>query len=463
MESLVHTFYFADIFNNDLFLTLVQVAAYITPFFLIPATFKFGMGVFSNLTGMLNDRSRGFFDRQRKFREGSKEKYRQRAREGKRFAGGNDGNFRGRLNRGIGRGMNAGAILDDGNVFKPGNWGTSTQRGLRTGQASSIERMLKEDADYATWKGNDALNRAASESNNAAELRRNLVNNYGYREGSQQLNDAVAQVENTRRKMSPEAFREMTTVQAVAGGTAFGGAGEVARAIGMVAGEDDSTRARMVAQVRSAAKAAGRVDHSDMGFNDLYNEAGQWAQMSAQGVDVTDQALVDESTDRLTDRVWESTGGASVVHSSVKPESTRQLARAAGRSVQRAVQSGDSRVAVQSIASLAATHDSLASSSPDKARAWADTVMNQDIQIGSLSPEMKQILDPAISAPRLLPDGRPDPSGARRTTVTYHEAIEAMRGNEAFQEMRREYSSQNAKAAGTPVGDGTIPDPRAGR
>lgn len=63
---------FADIFSNDLLRFFVQVTAYITPFFLIPATFKFGMGVFGNLAGMVNDKSRGLFDRQSKYRAGKR-------------------------------------------------------------------------------------------------------------------------------------------------------------------------------------------------------------------------------------------------------------------------------------------------------------------------------------------------------------------------------------------------------
>lgn len=49
-----------------------KIIAYIAPFFFIPATFKYGLGVFGNLAGVVNDRSRGLFDRQRKKREGLK-------------------------------------------------------------------------------------------------------------------------------------------------------------------------------------------------------------------------------------------------------------------------------------------------------------------------------------------------------------------------------------------------------
>jgi hypothetical protein len=74
-----------DASNNGLVRMIIQMMAYVTPFFLIPATFKFGLGVFSNFAGMVNDRSRGFFDGQRKKRMEVRAGNKQRMRDGQRF------------------------------------------------------------------------------------------------------------------------------------------------------------------------------------------------------------------------------------------------------------------------------------------------------------------------------------------------------------------------------------------
>jgi hypothetical protein len=71
--------------NSDLVRTIIQLVAYVTPFFLIPATFKFGLGVFGNLAGRINDRSRGFFDGQRKKRMEVRAGNKQRMVQGERF------------------------------------------------------------------------------------------------------------------------------------------------------------------------------------------------------------------------------------------------------------------------------------------------------------------------------------------------------------------------------------------
>lgn len=75
----------ADITQSDFILMLIKLSAYIIPFFLIPAAFKAGMGAFSAITGMMSDRSRGFFDKQRKKRQGIYDTNKARMKAGERF------------------------------------------------------------------------------------------------------------------------------------------------------------------------------------------------------------------------------------------------------------------------------------------------------------------------------------------------------------------------------------------
>ncbi len=50
--------------------TILILTAYVGPYFFIPAMFKFAGGLFGNLAGVANDRSRGLLDRQKKWRQG---------------------------------------------------------------------------------------------------------------------------------------------------------------------------------------------------------------------------------------------------------------------------------------------------------------------------------------------------------------------------------------------------------
>ena len=71
--------------SNGPFTQLLVLSAYVIPYFLIPATFKFAGGVLANFAGVINDRSRGFFDKQRKFRQEHSAELKKRSGAGFRF------------------------------------------------------------------------------------------------------------------------------------------------------------------------------------------------------------------------------------------------------------------------------------------------------------------------------------------------------------------------------------------
>ena len=65
--------------GSGLLETILILTAYIAPYIFIPATFKFAGGLFANLAGMVNDKSRGLFDKQRKYRTDTMKHRRERA------------------------------------------------------------------------------------------------------------------------------------------------------------------------------------------------------------------------------------------------------------------------------------------------------------------------------------------------------------------------------------------------
>jgi len=60
-----------DVGPGGLVEVILKLVAYIGPFFLIPATFKYAGGVFASVGGMANDKNRGVFDRLKKRRQKS--------------------------------------------------------------------------------------------------------------------------------------------------------------------------------------------------------------------------------------------------------------------------------------------------------------------------------------------------------------------------------------------------------
>ncbi|HEX8182906.1 MAG TPA: hypothetical protein VF575_04880 [Candidatus Saccharimonadales bacterium] len=75
----------SDIGKADAISQLMAFAAYIMPYFLIPLTFKFAGGLMRTIGGSFNDRSRGGFDRLRKYRGNTMATRKQKASSGELY------------------------------------------------------------------------------------------------------------------------------------------------------------------------------------------------------------------------------------------------------------------------------------------------------------------------------------------------------------------------------------------
>lgn len=71
--------------SNGLFTQLLVIIAYVLPYFFIPLTFKFAGSFFANIAGFVNDRSKGFFDKQREHRAKERKELKDFAGQNLRF------------------------------------------------------------------------------------------------------------------------------------------------------------------------------------------------------------------------------------------------------------------------------------------------------------------------------------------------------------------------------------------
>lgn len=148
---------FANIIDgteNDFTAFFLKIVAFIAPFFLIPATFRYSLGVFGNIAGMINDRSRGFFDKQKKIRESTRAQGMQNFKSGTGV-----GQIRqNSLVRRVGMGMGAG--------FK-GRYGFGEKGSQAMSQIADLagsEQVMK-DPRWMTINENDGAMRAATFAN----------------------------------------------------------------------------------------------------------------------------------------------------------------------------------------------------------------------------------------------------------------------------------------------------------
>lgn len=125
----------------------IKLIAYIGPYFFIPAAFKFAGGVFANVAGMANDKSRGLFDRQKKYRGAKMGENWQKTKNYQRFS--DKGRVRSKLNTVLGAGASPKDIY--GSALGRG----AIAAGRTTGRMNQGAEIFKSDPTMAAHQNDD--------------------------------------------------------------------------------------------------------------------------------------------------------------------------------------------------------------------------------------------------------------------------------------------------------------------
>jgi hypothetical protein len=233
--------------QSDFVVTIIRMAAYIVPFFLIPAAFKAGMGAFSALTGMLSDRSRGFFDKQRKFRQGKYDYNKGRMKAGERFNN---------------RGLNAltSKASTGGIPF------TNKRRMAYQQKVNSAGNDFAKSAQAQGVQHNDGALQALTYGS-AIEARAGLQRGDFGNKSESDINDAIAAAK------AAGGFGRSRQVYAAAQlsrtGTGYENLEQVASTISRVSHGNTSQMAALAGDINASTKQVGRSDLAP-GFGSLY-------------------------------------------------------------------------------------------------------------------------------------------------------------------------------------------------
>lgn len=245
-----------DASNSPFVRMIIQMLAYVVPFFLIPATFKFGLGVFGNLAGRINDRGRGFFDKQSKRRQEIRAGNKQRMVQGERFNN---------------RGLNA--LTSRATTKRLG----LTQQGREAYQ----QKMNLAGAEFGktaagqALQHNDSALRALTYASEA-EARANMARDFGMNEGD--INTAVAAA---KASGGFGRNRQVWAAQQLAAtGTGYDNLEQVSKTIARAAHGNTSQASALAGNINSTTKSVGRFDLAP-GFGQLDGLAK--AEMSGGG------------------------------------------------------------------------------------------------------------------------------------------------------------------------------------
>ncbi len=443
--------------SDSLFTQILVIIAYVTPYFFIPATFKFAGGVFGSLAGVVNDRGRGLFDRSKKYRQEKIAKGIEDLKTGNRFRGGNDQNLRGRLNRQL----QTATLLN-----KAGLRPTRVRENIATARGhrdfESAMKFLEENSTANAIKGDDDKMWAAMNGHDYQSVRQQLLDRAPARfSDPRTLEAATAEVLRFQREAGVGVGRIASTIAQAGTGTGYnyrsdGIDDDMNSAIIRASGGDRALQGRMLATMRPMLSQSGRIDMGGGGFAknaiilDRLREAASNNGMAsvrdangdfvkdAAGNIVTEAFDVGKAREEIVRDVIRSNAGAAVAG---KLQGVKNIIPVLKGDVDKALTSGDTAKAARELASLAGKYDAASQVAPQNAEALAQGVLAQKIDVTALAPDMRLLLTQQVD-PRTG-----NVTYSTDTSVTYQQAIEALRGNPDFQTMRREYQTAGVAAA----------------
>ncbi len=443
---------------------IAAFVSYFGPYFLIPATFRLAGGALASVGGVINNRSKGLFDRNKKFRSAQAKRTRENIAAGKKFAGGTDTNLRGRMNRALQTGTLMGqAGLD------PRKWRGRT-RAARSARTSALSAEAEKSVAVKAVLGNDDLLAASLHGRGTEDDARAYLESIGQR--GNELDQNVGSIVQARRDMGYEAYQDFAAANLAGTGTGYrSGPAEMLETINRVAGNDRARAARILNSARSQAERARRGDLYGAGFATSADQMTQLyrGQTTAAAVN---EVMTDESLNTKSAAELGTSRNNALVN--MVPAVLRRMANA-DYGVTQAQSALASAQAGGNPASIAAAQATLDTATHDQKRIYAHTASFLDIA-GSAAPENAQVIgalmgqhtggataeryvtrqatdlngNPAVDSTTNMPVMETVGVGSR--AETWGDAMERMRSDPEFQQYRREYGNAAQAAAAAAAG-----------
>ncbi|MES2971850.1 MAG: O-antigen polymerase, partial [Patescibacteria group bacterium] len=448
-----------DAGGNDFLATVLKLTAYVGPYFFIPALFKFAGGIFATITGMANDKSRGLFDRQKKFRQKQFGHALERAKQDNYFKGGTEGNLKGRFNRGLQT-----AALAPQAGLRPLQM--KRKMDLARGMADydeSSELLEKNQLARAILNDDDKAQAVLHGNNDKNEIKKILqaraFERFGGPENTEALNMAVAEVQTLNREAGAGAL-QLAAIRSIGRSStgwnntyerdpvtgrvikdaegnniiqSYDASGQMLNDINTVSGGNRGLANRILAEARESQVRAGRLDTGGGGFSDTSMQMDRLYRADKEKDDPTGFRW---SKEQATTEVTKSiiNGKSAIGALAEKSHNGNAIAPVLKQMTEDAVYSGNEDDAIRAIAQEATFLDAQGSTSKDNARIMGEKVFNQQIDITKLPKALRDKF--------MLTTTDPKTGGvSTRVRMSHAELIEGMRDDPAFRSYRREYGA----------------------
>ena len=222
---------------------LLGFVAYVAPYFLIPFAFKFAGGALATLSGSMNNRSRGGFDRLKKLRQGKVTKSLHDMGQGTRFN-----------NRGL-NALTSRATTASAGFGKRGRAAYSQKMDLASGEHAKTDGMKIQHND-------DALRAATYGS--ASQARAEMKNDWRKADNStysdEEIDTSIAAVKASGGFGRARQVYAAQQLSATGTGYSEGAIDQVAKTIARVSHGNESQIASLAGNINSGTKSSGRHD-----------------------------------------------------------------------------------------------------------------------------------------------------------------------------------------------------------
>lgn len=417
--------------------TLMKLVAYVGPFFFIPALFKFAGGAFATIAGITNDKGRGIFDRNKKYRQ---QKYGQNwsdTKAGKRYSG--TGAVSQFANRNLQRMSHANKMGLKG-LVSPRTARARIATATSGASMAAMQEDLEKNLEFAQIKNDDDLLSAGIRGGSEADVR-SFLEQRG-RQTGRVFNEQDVQAVMAARRSLGNNFNGAAIISKAGTGTGYAGregSGEMVQDIIDAAGGDRNKEAALFAAAKSSASSARRYDLGGIGFGEFFTQ-----REALRTADPANRAAVlTSASDAMIDSSLDSQGAGAVLAGRAQsvdgfvPALQRRMQRA-WNNLQDAHASGDTtridaaqREFTQHVASTEALIDTAGQASPEAARTLADYIHSAELPIDTL---------PATARDWIAT--RPDGTRSTAPTMTMRQMMDHLgaRGGD-YDEMRRNYGS----------------------
>jgi hypothetical protein len=448
--------------------TLLKLTAFIGPFFFIPSAFKYAGGAFANIAGMVNDKGKGVFDRQKKWRGEKMKKNWNDTRTGNRLKG--SGKWTDRINKGYEFGSNADKAFTTG-VMKPGNYRQNIRNAISDHEHATLGKVKEENsAAAAIFK--DDVTTGASIEDTAEQIDAALLDSGDQRfQNADTRKAAVARIMSAKRASGKETY-EKAAIQALAeSGTYYRDAAHLAQHVNKVYGDDRQGAGSALMAASAASMSAGRVDlggasagsklrtlqalHDGYTLEERKNAVTGELILDADGNKTYNQKDfgATELNSIVNRDVIDSQAASTIGHASMKPGYVEDnLIPEFQNRIKEAYTSGDPILIEREMATVANMYDTLSQTNPQLGNIFADQVMSMGVPSDHTNEtETRQAY---------LPPGVQGPEPPKTKTVM--QQIEGLRTNDEFRNRRREYGSATEEERGARARGDQPPDPGAG-